>query len=69
MGKRTRGKTLDRKNPFGHYEPGNCQWSTSTEQAHNKRPVLWPGGVGMPKVEGVRKMQERVAEWEHEEIY
>lgn len=37
MGPRPPGHTLGRKNPFGNYEPGNCTWATSKEQALNKR--------------------------------
>lgn len=28
--------TLDRKQSTGNYEPGNCKWSTPTEQANNR---------------------------------
>lgn len=31
------GKTLDRINPDGNYEPGNCRWTDMTEQANNNR--------------------------------
>jgi hypothetical protein len=29
--------TLDRINNDGHYEPGNVQWATRTQQIHNRR--------------------------------
>jgi len=37
MGERPNGRSLDRINPYGNYEPSNCRWATSFEQTHNRR--------------------------------
>lgn len=37
MGDRPQGKTLDRINVNGNYEPSNCRWATNTEQSRNRR--------------------------------
>jgi hypothetical protein len=52
MGKRPRGMTLDRINPFGDYEPNNCEWATQDKQTKNTRGRLAVAVLGYMKNAG-----------------
>ncbi len=52
------GLSLDRKNNDGHYEPGNCKWSSDVEQSRNRSSnrLLTLNGVMLPAVAWAEKL-------------
>ena len=63
MGPRPIGLTLDRRNPNGHYEPGNCRWADDDVQSQNRRCVLEANGVEVPPVQpmDIAEAEEQLA--------
>jgi len=57
MGVRPAGKTLERDEVNGNYEPGNCKWATYVEQGNNRRSNV------VVEFEG---REQTVAEWARE---
>lgn len=56
--KPTADHSLDRINNLGNYEPGNCKWSTRSEQQRNKRTSVWVilDGVSVPLVVAAKEL-------------
>lgn len=46
MGERPPSMSLDRIDPNGNYEPGNCRWATIFTQNRNKRNNTWVKHMG-----------------------
>lgn len=49
MGHRPEGKTIDRIDSDGNYEPENCRWALKSEQSRNRKSTINVTRDGMTK--------------------
>jgi hypothetical protein len=67
MGHRPEGTTIDRIDGSKGYEPGNCRWATSTEQANNRKTNRKEivNGVLLSPAEAARKHNVNISMVRH----